>query len=179
MTDQTILGAIESFKGLVYKYNTKDQVDMYNRTTKRLVDYVTVEYGSNMKNLVKYREEKVFTEPEPPTETDKKKSEAAFVRYKEMGNHFMRDMREYEDQKAKVFGVILGQQCTHDVISKLESDTEFATIEQKNDVVGLLDMLKVMSHSTVGVQNPYWAMQDAGSAEKGHSNQSRQIRIRV
>jgi hypothetical protein len=39
-----------------------------------------VKYGSNMKNLVKYHEKKVFTEPEPPTETDKKKSEAAFVR---------------------------------------------------------------------------------------------------
>jgi hypothetical protein len=101
----------------------------------------------------------VFTEPEPPTKTDKKKSEAAFVRYKEMVNHFMRDKRKYEDQKAKVFGVILGQ-CTHDVISKLESDTEFAKIEQTNNVVGLLDMLKVMSHSTAGVQNPYWAMQD-------------------
>jgi hypothetical protein len=54
MTDQPVLGAFERFKGLVYKYNTKDQVDMYNRTTKRLVDYVTVKYGSNMKNLVKY-----------------------------------------------------------------------------------------------------------------------------
>jgi hypothetical protein len=44
-TEQPVLGAIKSFKGLVYnKYNTKDQqVDMYNCTTKRLVDYVTVE----------------------------------------------------------------------------------------------------------------------------------------
>jgi hypothetical protein len=64
-----------------------------------------------MKNLVKYHEEKEFTEPEPPTETNKKKSKAAFVHYKEMVNHFMCtwDKRESEDQKANIFGVILGQ----------------------------------------------------------------------
>jgi hypothetical protein len=47
------------------------------------------------------------------------------------------------------------------VISKFESDTKFAKIEQMNNVIGLLDKLKVMSHSnTVGVQNPYWATRD-------------------
>lgn len=180
-TDQPALGAIESFKGLVFKYNTRDQVDMYNRTTERLIEYVTVEYGSDMKNLVKYHKERVFTEPMPPaeiipgetkrakrgaTETETEfsqgdllKSEIAMVRYKELINNFMKEQREYKDQKAKVFGVVLGQ-CTREVKSKLGSDPTFATIEQENNIIGLLGLLKVMSHSTAGVQEPYWAMQN-------------------
>jgi hypothetical protein len=69
-SEQPALGAIESFKGFVYKYNTKDQQDMYNQTTKRLIDYVTVTYGSDMKNLVKNRKERIFTEPEPRVEAE-------------------------------------------------------------------------------------------------------------
>jgi hypothetical protein len=90
----------------------------------------------------------------------------------------MWDKHEYEDQKAKVFGVIIGQCRTHDVISKLESNTKFTKIEQKNNVIGLLDMLKVMFHSTGRGPEPI-LLGHAGSAKKDHSNQSRQIRICV
>jgi hypothetical protein len=114
MTDQPALGAFKSFKGLVYKYNTKDQVDMYNRTIYKTSDWLIMLQSNMGQQYEEYsevpRREGVHrARASSPTETDKKKSEAAFVRYKEMVNHFMRDMREYEDQKAKVFGVILGQ----------------------------------------------------------------------
>jgi hypothetical protein len=72
----------------------------------------------------------------------------------------------------------IGQQHTKEVISKLESNTKFAKIEQKNDVIGLLDM-RAQSDVSLHCGGPEPILGHAGSAEKDHSNQSRQIRIRV
>lgn len=153
-----VLGALECFGKLVYKHNTNDQVEMYNRTTAYLIVYVTKEYGSDMKNLVKYREEKDFPEPKPPVTASDKKDQVKLARYKEKLSSNTRDKKEYIDRKAKVFAVILGQ-CTREMISRLEANPSFADIEKTDDVIGLLDMLKATSHSKADVQEPYWALQ--------------------
>jgi len=55
------LGKEVELGNLIYKFNTKDQADMYLRTTE-----VDVEYGRDMRMLVKKSNEKIFTEPLPP-----------------------------------------------------------------------------------------------------------------
>ena len=50
---QQHLGKLEQLGELVYKSNTKDQADMYLRTTEAIADYVGVEYGRDMRMLVK------------------------------------------------------------------------------------------------------------------------------
>jgi len=47
------------------------------------------------------------------------------------------------------------------VLSKLESDEEHAKLEKNKDVVGLLKKLKTMAFLTGGVQDPFWALQNA------------------
>jgi hypothetical protein len=78
-TEQPVLGAIESFGSYVFKYNTSDQVDMYNRTYEHLIGYVTKEYGSDMKNLVKYQQEKAFTKPKAPTAAARKDNDLLVI----------------------------------------------------------------------------------------------------
>jgi hypothetical protein len=56
-----LLGALEKFGSLIYKVNTQDQVEMYIRTTDKLMEYVASIYGKDMRNLVKYATERVFT----------------------------------------------------------------------------------------------------------------------
>jgi hypothetical protein len=47
--------------------NTKDQGDMYLHTTVAIADFVGVEYGRDMRMLVKHSTEKTLTKPTPRT----------------------------------------------------------------------------------------------------------------
>ena len=49
-TGEQVLGKEEKLGELVYKFNTKDQADMYLRTTEAIADFVGVEYGNNNNN---------------------------------------------------------------------------------------------------------------------------------
>jgi hypothetical protein len=51
-TGEQVLGKEEKLGELVYKFNTKDQADMYLRTTEVIADFVGVEYGRDMRMLV-------------------------------------------------------------------------------------------------------------------------------
>jgi hypothetical protein len=79
-------------------------------------------------------------------------------KYKTELRMFHREKKEFQDNKAKVFVIILGQ-CTHNVKSKLESGLGYATLEINDDVVGLLRQLKEMAFASGGVQHPFWTLQ--------------------
>jgi len=61
-----VLGKEVELGNKIYKFNTKDQADMYLQTTEAIADFVGVEYGRDMRMLAKTSNEKIFTEPLPP-----------------------------------------------------------------------------------------------------------------
>jgi hypothetical protein len=150
-----ILGKTRELGELVYKTNTKDQADMYLRTTDAIADYVGVEYGRDMRMLVKRSKEMIFTEPKDPATG---KAGISMEKYKAELNLYHKDKKLYNENKSKVFIIILGQ-CTQVVKSKLENDEGFEKLEIEDGVVGLLGVLKQMAFSTAGVQEPFWTMQ--------------------
>ena len=154
---QQHLGKLEQLGELVYKSNTKDQADMYLRTTEAIADYVGVEYGRDMRMLVKNGTVRTFTEPKPPEKSEQ--TDGLLQKYKTELTIFHRDKKEYEDHKSKVFVMILGQ-CTQTVKSKLESDSGFAALEKTDDVVGLLKKLKEFAFMTGKVQDKFWTLQE-------------------
>jgi hypothetical protein len=66
--DEPMVGAMETFGSLIYKINSKDAAEMYHATTEAIVDYVTITYGKDMQNLVKYGVDRNLTMPSPPPE---------------------------------------------------------------------------------------------------------------
>jgi hypothetical protein len=60
-TGEQVLGKEEKLGELVYKFNTKDQADMYVRTTEAIANFMGVESGRDMRMLVKQGTEKTFT----------------------------------------------------------------------------------------------------------------------
>jgi hypothetical protein len=164
----------------VYMIGTTDQADRFMKTTLAIADYVGVQYSWDMRLLVKNREEKVFIEPSSPeataatvttgvatrsqagTEAEAQAGPGAaeMARYKvKLGEH-LKDVRQYQDDKAKVFVVILGQ-CTIAVLSWLENGTGFKKLESDRDVKGLLDKLEQMAFSAGGVHDPYVTLLDS------------------
>jgi hypothetical protein len=62
-TGEQVFGKEEKLGELVYKFNTEDQADMYLRTTEAIANFVDVEYGRDMRMLVKHGTEKTFAKP--------------------------------------------------------------------------------------------------------------------
>jgi hypothetical protein len=65
-TGAQVLGKEEKLGELVYKFNAKDQTDMYLCITEAIANFVGIEYGRDMRMLVKHGTEKTFTEPRIP-----------------------------------------------------------------------------------------------------------------
>ena len=156
LSSKLTLGKLKQLGDLCYSCTAKAKADLYLRTTEAIANYVGVEYGKNMRMLVKYGTEKTFTEPRAPRSDEN--TPGLMEKYKTELTIYHKDVKEYEDQKAKVFVVIL-EQCSSVVKGRLENDSGFATLESNDDVVGLLKKLKDMAFSTGGVQHPFWTLQ--------------------
>lgn len=164
-----VLGKNEELGELIYKYNTKDQAEMYTRTTEAIAEYVGEKYGWDMRTLVKHQKEKEFTKPQGPTAAEGvttrakgagevseggKVTSIQMAEYKADLDNYYRNSREYEENKAKTFVVILGQ-CSVAVRSALENGGGLDELEKNLDVIGLLKKLKDMAFSTEGVAEPF------------------------
>jgi hypothetical protein len=129
---------------------------MYLCTTEVIADFVGVEYGRDMRMLVKHGIEKTFTEPRIPRSDDT--TPGLMEKYKTELGIFHRVKKEFQDNKAKVSVIIL-RQCTHNVKSKLENELGYTTLEMNENAVGLLRQLKQMAFTSGGVQHPFWTLQ--------------------
>jgi hypothetical protein len=107
---------------------------------------------------VKNQTKITFTEPRAPRKEES--TPRLLEKYKTELHIYHKDQKEYKDNKSKVFVVILGQ-CLPSVRSKLESDDRYSTLENNNDVVGLLKELQKMEFLTGGEQDPFWTLQIA------------------
>jgi hypothetical protein len=115
--ESKFLAKKRSYGNWFHKFNTKDQADKYLRTTEAIADFVGVEYGRDMRMLVKHGTEKTFTEPRISRSEDA--TPGLMEKYKTELGIFHQEKKEFHENKAKVFVIILGQ-CTHNVKSKLE-----------------------------------------------------------
>ena len=103
-----VLGNAPELGQLIYKFNTKDQADMYLCTTEAIADFVGVECGRDMRMLVKRSTEKTFTEPLPPRQVTETTVPAPgrLEKYRTELMIYHKEKKEYTEQKAKVFVVI-------------------------------------------------------------------------
>jgi hypothetical protein len=67
--------------------------------------------------------------------------------------------KKYKEQKGKVFIIILSQ-STPSLKSNLANDSGFDTLEQNDNVKGLLGKLKELAFLTSDVQHPFWMLQN-------------------
>jgi len=155
------LGKEIELGNLICKFNAKDQADVCLRAAEAIADFAGVEHGRDMRMLAKKSNEKIFTEPLPPrAATDNlvpAPGRLKKCRTEPMTCH--KDLKTCAEQKAKVFAVILGQRSS-EVKNKLANNAGFDTLEDSDDVVGPLKMLKEMAFSTSGVQHPCWTLQN-------------------
>jgi hypothetical protein len=93
-TGEQVLDKEEKFGELVYKFNTKDHADMYLRTTEAIADFAGVEYGRDMRILVKHGTVKTFTKPRIPRSKDA--TPELMEKYKTELRIFHREKKEFQ-----------------------------------------------------------------------------------
>jgi hypothetical protein len=159
--ERKVLGATKELGEHIYVVNTKNQAEKYLRTTEKIAQYAGLHVSKEMRILVLYGESKItITKPEQPKKADVDKQLGRMEEYKIELSAYQRKVDKIEDDKAKLFVIILGQ-CTKRVKLKLKADDEFASLESKYDVDGLLKRLRIMAFSTGATQHKFLTAHDA------------------
>jgi len=145
-------------------------VPIYLQSRKKLGDYAGTKMNNNMCKLVKKKVEATFPKPKAAG--------------KDPANHVVDECRELikrkldkedkcNEDKAKLFRIIMTQ-CSPEMKDKLEAQsTELEKLEDDNDVIGLLDMIKELVYNTGGVRNKFVIMQSLNRTLYGRGNTQR------
>jgi Zinc knuckle len=130
--------ADEDLKTQMYAFaKTGEQADGYTKTTKAIGEYVGKTYGHEMNILVMQLTE---TQLVAPTLADEASRQAELLWSKNY-DIYLKKKDRYEEQKAKVFALILGQ-CELPVKNLVESQDDYDTVAMGSDVIALLKMIK-------------------------------------
>ena len=73
---------------------------------------------------------------------------------------YCNEIKLYKKNKAKIFIIIQGQ-CSLAVKPKMESNKEHKTIEEQDDVIKLMKLMKSLSHASIDVKCEYWSLSNA------------------
>jgi hypothetical protein len=79
-------------------------------------------------------------------------------RYKILLKMCIEKQEKYRQDKAKVFLIIMGQ-CKPAMRNKLEALKKYETLEEEDDVAGLMEEIRVLVYATDNTQYEYWKMQ--------------------
>jgi len=160
----------DEFHGIKFVFGRPDQVPIYLQSMKKLGDYAGTKMNNNMYKLVKKKVEATFPKPKAPG-----KDPAVHVVDECM--ELMKRKWDKEDKcnedKAKLFRIIMAQ-CSPKMKDKLEAQsTELEELEDDNDVIGLLYMIKELVCNAGGVRNKFVIMQSLNRTLYGRGNMQR------
>jgi hypothetical protein len=125
-------------KGLKYSLaGSGFHANLYEKKTQSIAEHVGQEYGQEMRLLVLQSKETTYQVPTLAANP----SEQAKLMWGKDYDWYLKKTHEYEKDKAKVFAYILSQ-CDETMKNRLESLPGYAKVDEKNDVVTLLGMIK-------------------------------------
>ena len=163
-------GAIPELKGNIFTMGDKNSFSKYNKVKQRIGEYCGRTLGKDMHSLILKGTDNPPKEPAEPTplkpetrsEADKepetKYSPFAMRRYDMDYNAYKKELYTYKCNKGKVFIIILGQ-CNTRLMNKLEGlGPKYETINENQDVVGLLDLILQLVTSTSNKEYEYMTL---------------------
>ena len=133
---------ISTLKKHVYTISVAGkQADVYDKTTKAIG--VGRVYGHEMKRL------EILGKDEPPEEPEypEKGNEATKAIWSKRYDLYLRKADRYNEQKAKVFTIILGQ-CEKAMKARVETTTDYKKADHNNDVKALMLIVKDIAYDS-------------------------------
>ena len=127
------------------------QADQCTKTTKAIGEYVGRVYGNAMKKLVMHWVEKKPKEPDYPDSA--KPSEKDKAVWNKKHDLYLKQQERHDDHRAKVFVTIIGR-CSKAVRNRVESADAYSTVDDNNDVVELLKLIKSVAFDSNEKKHP-------------------------
>jgi hypothetical protein len=134
----------------------------------------TFKFAKELYKAINSGEETELQEPEKPTSS--KPSQIEMKRYEVLCNRFFAKVEEYERERTKLFRLIMGQ-CSPTMRDKLESMKEFPELEEKDNFIGLLELIHKLVYGTDNGQYEYWKMQASMAKLTGMKQEPREPTI--
>jgi hypothetical protein len=107
------LDPLSELSDFLYVCNTANQAHTHTRTTKAIAEFAGRTISKNMKILIKRSQEATFTKPVLQTsgagtssDPGKVSTRAEIETYKIEQTQYLRDIREYQKEKEKMFAII-------------------------------------------------------------------------
>lgn len=154
LSTDSFRGDHEDLQGHVYTYDSAARANQYDRTTEKISQWAKKELSFPMDVW-----RAIFELEEPNTDTWKPKlpkdaaDEYGKAIFAEEIKEYMLRKRTYNNNKSKMFTVILGQ-CSEAMKAKLESEDNWKTVYTDHDMVKLLKSIKVWMLNQQGDRNP-------------------------
>ena len=149
-------GKIEELGNNVYTYGNRYSGDYYNKVTENIGDYAAREYSKYMRSLIV---DGIENKPKAPTRPKVKKDEEVdpFVMKEYELDHkdYKSKLNKCIEDKQKILFVIKGQ-CTEAMVSKLETDKNYKKIMADDNVIGLMKLIKTLSHENNETKYDHW-----------------------
>jgi hypothetical protein len=144
---------VEALKG--YYYTGSQLNNQYNRTTRAIADYCCgpLKMFPGIWELIVEETEVTIDEPtEPdPNATLTKLQE---IKYSKQMEQYLRDTKEYGQDKTRVFIIIRGQ-CSSVFRGQIEEHPEYKDIK-RDDVIGLLTLIRNITYKSTSIHyEPY------------------------
>lgn len=151
---QPFHGNHDELKGFVYTYDSYARADQYDRTTEKVADWVKKELLFSMdtwKAITELKEPNTETwKPKPPENINDVFSKTILG---EEIKEYMSRKRIYENNRTKVYTVVLGQ-CSEAMKAKLEGQSDWKDIHSEHNLVKLLKSIKVWMLNQQGSRSP-------------------------
>jgi len=158
------------FHGIKFVFGRPEQVPICLQSMKKLADCAGTKMNNNMCKLVKKKAEATFPKPKAP---GKDPAKHVVDECRELMKRKLDKEHEHNEDKAKLFGIIMTQ-CSPEMKDELEAQsTELEKLEDDNDVIGLSDVIKELVHNAGGVGNKHVIMQSPNRTLCGRGNTQR------
>jgi hypothetical protein len=152
--------SVVELKGKKYRISKlASQVDIYAVTMRVIGEYVGKEFGHKMRMLVLYGKGSTFAAPTLDASV-MKQDEMKWSKYYDV---YIKKKTKYDDEMAKVFGIILGQ-FDKPMQNKVEGHPKFAQMEQDCNVAALLEVIKESALIPVRIKIQHAKQQMRGSS---------------
>ena len=133
----------------MYIHGSKSKGDCYNKITEAIADHAGHECDKAMRELVISGNWTLPSEPEEPkVKEDETMNPFTMEKYKMELKIYCDEIKLYKKNNAKAFIIIKGQ-CSLAMKTKIESNKEYKTIEEQDDVIKLM---KSSSHANIDVK---------------------------
>ena len=127
----------------------------YNKVIDKIADYARIEISKDIFYLIRDGIEPQWTDIRVPG----KNPGAGVIKKFELDyNAQKKEMKLHSKNKCKAFGIILGQ-CREMTLNAIKANKLFRELEKKDDVVGLLDLIRDLCYGTDKKRYMGWSQQ--------------------